>query len=53
MTDENDAETMVAPEVLKVASPEELEEILIMLDDITALSSNQWRLLRSRLEGYL
>ena len=34
-------------------SPKEVEEYLIMMDDITALGTQQWQLLRSKLEGHL
>jgi len=43
----------IPPELLEAMSPKELEELLMMLNDITNLSPHQWQLLRSRLEGYL
>jgi hypothetical protein len=34
-------------------SPKEVEEYLVMTDDIIALGTQRWQLLRSKLEGYL
>jgi len=43
----------IPPELLKAMSPKEVEEYLIMMNDIEALGTHQWELLRSQIEGYL